>query len=504
VRLSDQAALLTLGRFAARMATMVSSILLVRLLSKDAYGTYLQIGLVAGLASGTTLGLPQGLLYFLPGADAPGVRRVLGRTVLLVAGLATLVAAVLYALVDPIGALLRNPALSTLALPLAAFSVCIALDRLIEPALVGQGRTRESGLLSGASSALLLLAVVVPAWMGASVGIIYAFACSAYALKLLYLLKVWPRSDAGVAAGARSVASLESQLRHSIPVGLAALTGLYSRQVDGVLVSALFSPAVYAVYSRGAFELPLVDLVPFSLATAIFPTLVRLRREGSHDGVIRLWNDAIRLSSLLIFPAFAFAFAFAREIITTLFTESYAQAVDVFRVYLLALPFRLTWYGALLQAVGDTKTIFRSSLVALFTNVALSLALCLWLGPPGAAAGYVIAQVAAIGYTLAAVHRRVGVPVRALMPWGHLARVGAIALVLAAAARVAGEVVEAPLLRLSIAGAVAAIGCPIAFLLSGTFGPELVDFARRWRTAAARRSPAGEAETAAIERPGEV
>ncbi|HEV8120347.1 MAG TPA: hypothetical protein VGQ67_05085, partial [Candidatus Polarisedimenticolia bacterium] len=64
MRLTDQAILITFGRIAEKGITFVASLVLVRWLTKDQYGTYLQIALVSQLAITVLLfGVPPSMFY---------------------------------------------------------------------------------------------------------------------------------------------------------------------------------------------------------------------------------------------------------------------------------------------------------------------------------------------------------------------------------------------------------------------------------------------------------
>src|SRR2546422_8376 len=91
MRLSDQAALMTLGRLVERIVGIFAGIFLVRLLSKEDYGTFLQVSLIGGLCvSIVLLGLPQSLSFFLPGEEKRRRKRFIAQTAVLTAGVALL------------------------------------------------------------------------------------------------------------------------------------------------------------------------------------------------------------------------------------------------------------------------------------------------------------------------------------------------------------------------------------------------------------------------------
>ncbi|HET8947104.1 MAG TPA: oligosaccharide flippase family protein [Candidatus Polarisedimenticolia bacterium] len=481
MRLADQAAVLTAGRLGERLVGILSALALVRIFAPALYGTYLQISMVAGLAASVfTLGLPASLMYYVPLAR-PGARRALfARITRLTAAGAALAALGLVAGAGWLGWWMHNPAIGHLRLLVAAYTFLLILDRLIEPSLLSLGDALRVGIVDLVSAILMVAATVLPALVRGGVASILVCLVAVHALRLLYLAALLLRLPAPQAGDRETLPTFREIFHFSAPLGLSAIPAQYNRQVDGLLVSFFFTPALYAVYARGAFELPLVELLPFSLAAVILPRLVELWAARDRPAFLRLWNRSLRVSSLVLFPAFAFCLAFAPEIITTLFTERYADAAPVFQIYLLALPLRITSYGTILRAVGDTRGILTSTLYALIATVLISPLLCLKFGPLGAATGYVLSQFVAVAYLLRRISRHSGLRVAQLLPWRSLALCMAVVVPCALAARLATQAVPFGLVRLVVATPLFVLLGFIGLLKTGLLHAEERHFLRRW------------------------
>ena len=111
--------------------------------------------------------------------------------------------------------------------------------------------------------------------------------------------------------------------------------------------------------------------------------------------------------SLLVIPMTILFTLLAPELITFLFeTEgvSYANAVLPFQLYNLIVLIRVTHYGSILQAFGDTKGVFYFSINLLIANILLSVPLTIYFGIVGTAAGTLIANI----YNWLLLLRRIG------------------------------------------------------------------------------------------------
>lgn len=472
---------MTIGRVAEKGLTFLATLVLVRLLTKEQYGSYLQIALVSQLAVSVFLfGLPLALPYFVPRALAHERRHVVTVIASLIASIA-FVGAIGIALGG--GLLARgftNPVFVELAFLVAVFTFFYCLDRTIETTFIVIGEAHRSAVLTSVSAALLLGTSLTAAFKGWGVEGIYVGWLLVILVRLGYAGLVVGRLPARTGSEPVEGFSVPALVRFAVPMGFSAIVTQYNRMLDGLVVSLLFTPPEYAVYARGAFELPVVDLVPFTLASVIAPALARLWKDGDRTTLLALWNRSLRTSAMLIFPAFGYAAFFAHDLVVTLFTQAYEGAVPVFFVYLLALPLRLTHYPTLLIAVGETASILVPTLVGLVFNVALSLTLCHWIGPVGAAIGFLVSQFAVAGGLLHRTRRATGFGLRELLPWKALARTGAVVLVSAAAARALGMLVADMRLRLVIAAVVFGVLCLGGYLWLGIVGREERDYLRRW------------------------
>jgi len=135
-----------------------------------------------------------------------------------------------------------------------------------------------------------------------------------------------------------------------------------------------------------------------------------------------------------------------------LFTRSYADAVLPFQVFSLILLHRVTEYGGILRAAGDTRGLWLASLVLLGGNIVLSLPLTLAFGMVGTAAGAVVANLLSWVFALARIARIVRRPIREVFPWAVYLRILAVAAGAAALTALAGFAPGGPLLQLAVRG----------------------------------------------------
>lgn len=415
------AGLTTLANVLAGVGNLVLLATLTRLIPREDLAVilfaYLVVDVVGALG---TLELPAAMIYFVSRfqdahARALGVRT----TVWLLLG-STVLALVVWAL----GPMLADHAgVAGFAAVLPALALVILLD-LPGQALPGLLLARRASgtyfIATITYSGLRFAALVVAAKLGASATLLVAslgFA-SVARLGILTFWLVFVERGGTRPEGWRMV----DLLRFSAPIVLSTLVGRLGLQFDKYLVSVIAPPAAFAAYAVGAFELPLVAGVAYSVTNALMSELTRRASAGDTEGAGHLWHASMVKVATLIFPVFVFCFALAEPLMRLVFSATYTDAAVPFRVLLCLLPLRLCGYGAVCRALGESTPVLRGSLAAAAVNLALAWPLYTLFGLAGPTLATVLGQVAAIAVLLSAIRRALALDLERILPWRDLGR----------------------------------------------------------------------------------
>ena len=422
-------------------------VVLVRCLDAATFGEYRLLWLMLGtLLYVATLNMGGGLYFFLSRSEPEKKRLYIHQTWLyltLVGLLCGLVVSLLYNPLAQYGALV--PAFIALWFAALLIEYLPTVDERV-------GWQAAATITVSVVRAVLLAA---GAWLTGDMQVMLWLLVAAAALKLgLLVFYVWRHHGLGRPWFRRDLFS--SQFRHSAPIGLSsALYGLRS-QLDQWVAATLFALHSFAAFSIAAILGQVVNLVRTAVMEAFLPSMSRLHADGEHAGMLEMNARANVLVAGLLYPMLAFAFVYAEEIITVIYTAEYLEAAPVMRVYALGMATLAVEVGSLLLLLRQGPYAIGVNAVALALSAAISFAGALYLGLPGAAAGSVLALVLDRALTLRRIATQTGVPLSRLQNWRGLART---ALVAAAGGALAAGVTHflfagaAPLARLA-AGAV--------------------------------------------------
>ncbi|MCP4607831.1 MAG: polysaccharide biosynthesis protein [Planctomycetes bacterium] len=419
-----KAGILASGTFLTTCVRLISAAVLSRVLSMYDYATYKQTLLAyAFVAPLLMLGLPNALYYFLPGENKRP-RSVLVENFVLLSFMAGLFS--LFLILGGNRFLARrfdNPDIARtllilapyplFMLPASGFSAClIARDRVKQVAIFNV--LSRLGMLVIVLGAVLIWRTPVAAIVGTVVG---AGIVLLPALKLMF-------ASCDVGSLLPSTNGMWSQLKYAIPLGLAGMIGTISKLLDKMIVSSMCSPEQFSVYVNGAIEIPLIGVLTGSVMAILLPDFVKMYKEAQYRELRVLWHRAMVKCSLLILPIMVFLLVMAPEVIRVLFSDKYVESVQPFRIYLLALPFRITTFGVIFMAARRNNLIMYRSATSLILNLFLSIILIRNMGYIGATISTVlIVYLWALPYNLLFISRILKMNIRYIIPLGILTKV---------------------------------------------------------------------------------
>ncbi|HEX5801633.1 MAG TPA: oligosaccharide flippase family protein, partial [Azospira sp.] len=405
---------------------------LVRFMAPEAFGEYRLLWLaIMTVMVLVPLNMPHTLYYFLPRADRPARRLHVHMTLLYLVAAGVLGGLAVSPWNPLLPASMRSLAEYGLLVP--ALVVLCAATFLLDMLPTAEERVRWQVGVIATMSLLRTLTLGWAAWQIGEVRVLIWLLLGLTLFKLLLLLAYIARFH-GLGGPWFEPRRFAEQFRHASPLGLSSALYGVRGQADQWVVASLFPLANFAVFSVATVLGPMVNLFRQSINNVFLPSMSRLQSSGDLAGMVELNNRANVMVATLVYPLLAFAFVFAEEIVTLIYTECYAAAAPVMRVYIAGLLIFVVELSSIMLLMRQGAFALRLNLAVLAASVLLSWLGAQQFGLAGAAAGSTLAMYADRYATLYRIAATTGVPLRALQDWGALARLLAIAVLAGAAA----------------------------------------------------------------------
>ena len=417
------------GRGLALLLTFAVPLLLVRMLTVEDFGLYKQVFLLhSTLLAILQFGLPSSLLYFAVHDSSTRALYVF-QTFVLLGCLAALGAALLLTVAPSIVDTFGGPPLRSLLLPTAILLVLSLLTSPLEPILLA---VRAFGLVARvqfASESLRALLVIAAAGLFVGVRPIIWASIVWEAIRCLGMTVCLKRLSITNARWRLDASALSRQCRYALPFGAAVVVAICAETLHLYVVAFSFPLDVFATYSVGFLQVPLVGLAFQSVADVTLVRLTRLVHERRYSEIRAVISRAVRHLGAILCPLYIWLALNAHDLITILYTDRFLNSVPIFQISLLTIPLTVVALEHVPRAFADTTFILVVNVVRFGVAGALVLPLAATLGPSGAAAGTILA----VAVTKAAIALRVSRLTRtspwSLLPWRHLLHTAVLSLV---------------------------------------------------------------------------
>lgn len=444
-------------------------VVLTRCLDPAAFGEYRLLWLVAGtVIAVATLCMPGSLYYYLPRSDATQKRMYVNQTMLFLF-FAGLVSGWAVSSWNPwLPQQLHDLAQHGAIMPAFIVMVIVAslLDVLptVEERVNWQAKATVSLALLRAGA--LSLAAALTGELAPVLLVLLVFVIFKVVVLFVYIARFH-----GLRGPVVHWRSFADQLVYAAPFGAAgALYGLRT-QSDQWVAAALFPLGTFAAFSIAAVLGPLMNLFRQSVNNAFLPIMSRRHAMADIPGMLELNSRGNVMVGAIVFPLFYFAFAFAEDLITLVYTATYLDAVPVVRVYIVGIAALVLELSGLTLLLRQAPFVMAVNVGGLILAVALNWYAAVHIGLAGAALGSVIVMFIDRVITLWRISFLTGVPIRQLQDWKTLALLALfsiVATVLAWAVSVLYFAGTGPIVRILVGGVVLVSGYAAMATLSGT------------------------------------
>ena len=371
---------------------LVCDLVFTRRFSQEDFGTWRQLMLLVTL--GTTLislGMPEGYRYFISYDPNNTFKHAASLLVTTIAIALLLQSILVLGGMNLIAKAFNNDSLNYFIYSLPIIFIIVTLSRAIRYLMINNKQTEK---LYRYSIYCIIISFVLIActwplyekfsaqhfwwWMSGLVTMIYL---------VLFLPYIFVFINQQTSAKWKDTFKIKPYLKIGFPIYIATFVGVITLNLDKGIVSAFTDPVIFAIYSIGAIEFPIVGMIGASIMQKIFPDLVSFYSKGNAKEAKELWLKSTLRSTYITVPIVLLMMIISKPLIAILFTQKYVEAVPIFQTYLLVGLWRNTQYGALIIASGKTKWTFYYSVAGLIFNIIVSVGLFYFFGIIGIAWG---------------------------------------------------------------------------------------------------------------------
>ena len=347
-----------LGTVITQGSTILLYMVLARLLPVDDFATFRQLFLILGILTAVSFSaLPTSLLYFTGRADSDGEKtQYLYLTAVLTVAISIALSISLYFFSGWIALLFNNVLLNDV-LPWFALSVMGILTISMMPSvLLALNKTHLQVYLAASIGLSTTIPCITLAYYGADLNRIVQLLAAIYLLVGLLLAGALVYETRHVDRSLRGLKDKAIQVAlYSWPLLAASGLSIVGLKIDHLFISSLLGVTVYGLYSVGAFEIPVFNILQNSVTSVLIPTVTAHLKRGRYQDATRIWSMAAKRTAWVTFPLASIFILYAEAIIRFLFGDQYLPAASIFAIFTSLVYVRVLSFGMALRALGKTK-----------------------------------------------------------------------------------------------------------------------------------------------------
>ncbi len=281
--LSSQAMWYFLGRTSSICITFLVTIVLIRIFSKNDFGIYRQALLIYFLLERTLqLGIRHSLFYFLVHNREKQANYVMNTMVVFSCmGILSLIA--LWTFKGAIATFLNSPELEILLPLIGVYVFMMLVASPFETILIVKTKAEGASVVAFLTETIRGLCIIglvlifgTVFWCMIGLIVYSSIRCAAY---LFYVAKTY-----GTRLNKDNLITFRKQFAYSAPMGVSGLVGTTSKRLEQFVVSAFFSPSVFATYAIGCTQIPLINTLFFTVGEVVMPRMVEhLKADEKED-----------------------------------------------------------------------------------------------------------------------------------------------------------------------------------------------------------------------------
>ena len=379
---SRQAAWIALGNFCSFLIGIVTPMILSRYFTKADYGTYKQVIYVYDtLLVVFTLGLPRTYSYYLPKRPLNQSKQIIQKITNILFVLGVTFSLVLFWGATPISKLLKNDDL-VIALRLFSPTPLFLLPTLgLEGIYAAYKKTQYVALYSVGTRVFTIVCIVLPVvvFNGTYLHAVLGFVVASFISFLLAMymktapVKNQPKDNTDI--------KYKDILRFSLPLFYASIWGLIVSSSNQFFISRYYGNAVFADYSNGFIQNPLVGMVVGGVSVILLPVFSALNKDNNEKDLkstLSVWQSSLIKSSKFVFPILVFSIVFANLLMICMYGNLYSDSAIYFQVRNASALLQIIPFAPIILAIGKTREyanvhLFYAILVVLFEYVAVIL-----------------------------------------------------------------------------------------------------------------------------------
>lgn len=408
------------GSIAVEIVSAIASILVANFLGPQLYGQYVLAFAIPQLVLlFADMGINQGIVRFAASLRARSeigqIKQLIKCGMIFKALIGTIIFIITFAFAEGFAAVLMSRSDLTSYVRIASISIVFQVILTTSTsAFVGLDRSEYSALATNIQSVAkaiisLLLVLLGLSVVGAVIGLVagYLIAGLAGAGLLLYIIERELEEE----GKSNFWYNIKKLVSYGMPLYISAILTGFILPYQNVILARFVSDADIGSFKAAQNFVTLITVFSLPIATALLPAFSKLN-STSNSKTGEFFRLANKYATMLIVPAAVMLMIFSSEIVRVIYGSTFESAALFLLMYsplyfLVGVGY-LT-LSSLFNGIGETRVVFKTTLVNVVIFVVLAPLLTSQYGVPGLVVAFLVANTVGTSYSSYVAKKRFGI-----------------------------------------------------------------------------------------------
>lgn len=346
------------------------SIIIARFFTPELIAPYKYGVLVVGFFPLATLGMIDGLFYFISGKYEKQAGKYVGHTLLFCTGVFLILLLIFHLILKPF--VLIHTELAPYLDEVGAYVFIggfIFINTVAYNALVGCNMAAIAGTLRVFQVGIRFLAIVSVLYLDL-IQSIYALILLIVFLEigqtLLYIFVLLRKKLLSFDVGD---IDRKAQFDYSVVLGITRFVPFLNANIDKIMISAMMGASSFAIFAVAAVEIPLAGIVISVFGSVLFSTYVKYAEANEPHKIVALWRKSSIRGMMINVPVGTCIFFYSDTLFRLFLPDAYFEGHPVLGIYALLLLLRFNDSDVLAKVLNRNNIILKASALVLITNI---------------------------------------------------------------------------------------------------------------------------------------
>lgn len=372
--LAKDSIILSIVRIVTMGTNIIQTMILARIMSLMEYGVYSQLLIVISIVTTfTNLGLNNAVNYFYNKYEKDDQKKKYINVIFALTIITGLIGAgVIFCFRKLIANYYENPIISVLIIYILLRPLFANIISLYQSLYISVGKAKVIAVRNFLVSVVQTILVPVVFYIFKNITAMLIVQLSLDIVQVLYFGINFSKRNLLINPFLFDKKVVKEILKFAIPMGLALMMATLFKESDKLVIAKLADVEKLAIYTNMSKQLPF-EFIALSFTAVITPVIVKYYYSNKYDLLIKLWSNYISFGYISTWIMTLGAIICSKELLVLLYSEKYLSGLNIFIIYLFIEMYRFTYFGMILSATGNTKSIMMSSMSALFVNIILNI-----------------------------------------------------------------------------------------------------------------------------------